>query len=318
MVPGGLYQWKALPFGLKTTPSIFHQMMDKIFRKYKDFVVTYIDDILVYSSDVNKHLVHLEQFYNLVKQNGLILSDKKIEFCKSEVMFLGVHIKQGTVNIQEHIFKKVGEFSDVILEKTQLQRFLGCMNYVSGYYNNIAEDRNLFNKRLQKDPPPWSQRHTEAVKRIKEKCKTLPALRLPGDGQKIVQIDASERFWGAILKEKVADVNGKFIEQICRYCSRSFTGAKLNYHSTHKEILAVIKAIKSFLLYLISEKFIVKSYLKNLKSFMNRKIDNAMAQTRLLRWSLFLESFDIIYDHVPGEKNSEANFLIREFQNQAK
>lgn len=56
--PVGFYQWKVIPFGLKNAPAFFQRRMNFIFAKY-DFIVTYIDDILIHSPDVQTHLKHL-------------------------------------------------------------------------------------------------------------------------------------------------------------------------------------------------------------------------------------------------------------------
>ncbi|KAH9288674.1 hypothetical protein KI387_032791, partial [Taxus chinensis] len=86
------------------------------------------------------------------------------------------------------------------------------------FYKNIAADRILLNKRLKKNAPLWNEEMTEAIKRIKKQVLNLPPMSLPGQGLKIIECDASENYWGAILKEKAE--NGK--EKICRYASGSF------------------------------------------------------------------------------------------------
>ncbi|KAH9296716.1 hypothetical protein KI387_000566, partial [Taxus chinensis] len=70
---------------------------------------------------------------------------------------------------------------------------------------NIAADRVLLNKRLKKEAPSWTQEMTQAVQRIKKQVRELPAMSLPGPGKKIIECDASEQFWGAVLKEKAED-----------------------------------------------------------------------------------------------------------------
>ncbi|KAH9306365.1 hypothetical protein KI387_010769, partial [Taxus chinensis] len=70
---------------------------------------------------------------------------------------------------------------------------------------NIAADRVLLNKRLKKEAPSWTQEMTQAVQRIKKQVRELPAMSLPGSGKKIIECDASEQFWGAVLKEKTED-----------------------------------------------------------------------------------------------------------------
>ena len=56
----GSYEFLVTPFGLKNSPSAFQRMMDEIFKDYlDDFMLVYIDDILIYSKTKEDHLDHL-------------------------------------------------------------------------------------------------------------------------------------------------------------------------------------------------------------------------------------------------------------------
>lgn len=71
----GHFQWNCLPFGLKTSPAIFQRIMCNIIRKNKlgDFVVSYIDDILVFSKTFAEHIEHLTQLFRAIKIEGFRL-----------------------------------------------------------------------------------------------------------------------------------------------------------------------------------------------------------------------------------------------------
>ena len=50
-----------MPFGLNNAPAAFMDLMNRVFRPYLDqFVVVFIDDILVYSRDEQEHDQHLK------------------------------------------------------------------------------------------------------------------------------------------------------------------------------------------------------------------------------------------------------------------
>jgi len=66
-------------FGLKHAPSKFQKVMDSIFKPYFDWLLVYIDDILIFSKNIQDHFQHVQTFVQLVKRNGLVLSKKKIE-----------------------------------------------------------------------------------------------------------------------------------------------------------------------------------------------------------------------------------------------
>jgi len=49
-----------MPFGFTNAPTTFCTFMNDIFRELlDDFVVIYIDDILVYSNSMEEHVEHL-------------------------------------------------------------------------------------------------------------------------------------------------------------------------------------------------------------------------------------------------------------------
>ncbi|GJS47293.1 Orf y [Tanacetum coccineum] len=55
LVPGGLYEWLVMPFGLKNAPAVFQRKMDKCFKGTESFIAVYIDDILVFSKNEKEH-----------------------------------------------------------------------------------------------------------------------------------------------------------------------------------------------------------------------------------------------------------------------
>ena len=86
----GLYHFKKMPFGLKTAPSTFQQLMSDLFRtmNWKN-VLIYLDDIILFSSSFKQHLQHIEEVLVKLKQADLRLKPQKCHFAKPEVQYLG-------------------------------------------------------------------------------------------------------------------------------------------------------------------------------------------------------------------------------------
>ncbi len=87
----GHYDWKCLPFGLKTSPAIFQRILRNVLKRndLDSFSVNYIDDILVFSKSFNEHLLHLERIMDAIFKEGLRLSISKCNFAKNKVKYLG-------------------------------------------------------------------------------------------------------------------------------------------------------------------------------------------------------------------------------------
>jgi Reverse transcriptase (RNA-dependent DNA polymerase) len=81
--PLGHYEWLVMPFGLKNVSSIFQKRMNDIFLKYNNFVLIYIDDILVFSQNIKEHISHLQIVFSEFLKHGIIISKKKLELGKT-------------------------------------------------------------------------------------------------------------------------------------------------------------------------------------------------------------------------------------------
>ncbi|KAG5587017.1 hypothetical protein H5410_047451 [Solanum commersonii] len=90
------------------------------------------------------------------------------------------------------------KFPDIITDKTQLQRFLKSLNYISPFYKNLSRDLALLYDRLKKDHKKlWTNSLTDLVKTIKERVKYLPCLTLANLAwPKIVETDVSNIGYG--------------------------------------------------------------------------------------------------------------------------
>jgi hypothetical protein len=85
-----------MPFGLKNAPSEFQKRMEDIFRDL-DFVILYIDDLLVFSVDMNMHKIHLQKVYDRIYKHGIALSKKKLEFAKTKIEYIGLILSLGKI-----------------------------------------------------------------------------------------------------------------------------------------------------------------------------------------------------------------------------
>ena len=75
----GHYEWNVMSFGLKNAPFEFQNMMNEIFNDYTRFSIVYIDDVLIFSNSIEEHFKHLKNFEKIVRDNGLVISAKKLE-----------------------------------------------------------------------------------------------------------------------------------------------------------------------------------------------------------------------------------------------
>ena len=175
-----------MPFGLKNVLSQFQKAMVMLFQPFLGNALIYVDDILLFSKDAESHDKLLTDFYNLVKSQGIILSEKKMVIGQSSADFLGVSILDGKCTLQPHIVVSLGEFLDKLISTKQIQQFLEIVNYMSDFIPKVSRYMNCLAQLLKKSPPKWNSVHTEAIQQFKKLAEKLPPLQIPRPGKRIL------------------------------------------------------------------------------------------------------------------------------------
>ena len=85
----GHFEFTIMPFGLTNTPAAFMDVMHRIFQPYLyQFIVVFVDDILIYSQSEGEHEYHLRIVLQLLRDHQLYAKFSKCEFWLAEVRFL--------------------------------------------------------------------------------------------------------------------------------------------------------------------------------------------------------------------------------------
>ena len=96
----GYYEFLVMPFGLTNAPIVYTNLMNKVFKDYLDqFVIIFIDDILVHSRTEEKHECHLLIVSQILWEKKLYAKFKKYEFWMKQVHFLGHVVSKDGVSI---------------------------------------------------------------------------------------------------------------------------------------------------------------------------------------------------------------------------
>ncbi len=102
------YVFLVMPFGFTNALATFCTLMNNISREWlDDFVVIYIDDILVYSNFMEEHVEHLWRVFQRLRENKLYAKFEKCEFGVAEVDFLRHRITQEGLKMDDHKVKAI-------------------------------------------------------------------------------------------------------------------------------------------------------------------------------------------------------------------
>jgi hypothetical protein len=131
----GLYEFLVMSFGLTNAPAYFMNLMNKVFMEYLDqFVVVFIDDILIYSPNEETHEDHLRLVLQKLRGNQLYAKFSKCDFWLKEVAFLGHIVTDGGIKVDP------GKISEILHWKqpkdaSKIRNFLE----LAGYYRRFIE-----------------------------------------------------------------------------------------------------------------------------------------------------------------------------------
>ena len=94
-----LFEYTVLPLGVCNAPLTFQRLMNSVMGEYiDDFVLVYLDDILVFRTTEHKHENHLRLVFQKLREYKLQAKLKKCEFSKPCVEYLGHIVGSGEVH----------------------------------------------------------------------------------------------------------------------------------------------------------------------------------------------------------------------------
>jgi hypothetical protein len=122
-----------MPFGLKNAPTNFMRMMDNILRPFtNNFVVVYLDDIVIYNKTWAEHLQHIQYIMHTLRPHKLYANLEKCSFGMDKVQYLGYIVDQHGVHVD---LSKIQVIRDWLVPTTlaELRIFLGLANFYRGF-----------------------------------------------------------------------------------------------------------------------------------------------------------------------------------------
>ena len=134
-----------MPFGLTNAPATFQRLMNYVLHNYlNDFVVVYLDDILVCSDTFEEHLVHLKKVFIKLREVNLVIKLKKCKFEQRKIKFLGHTIRTDRLRIDPENTEKIIN-CPVPTDVTRVRKFIGLCNY----YRKFIKDLSKLSKPLR-------------------------------------------------------------------------------------------------------------------------------------------------------------------------
>jgi len=276
-------------------------------REYlNDFTITYLNDILIYSDDLEMHCSHMHKVLEKLNERALYVKKSKSRFETKEIKFLDYVIQSEQIEKNPEKMNAVRNWSSLKQVK-KVQAFLRLMNYYRKFVLNYAKIAEPLMQLMHKDKRwHWDKEQKNAFHTLKKSLNRMAHLRiLNSTCEKVLKTNASDFAVGACLYQ-IEDEQQRFIV----YQSRKLSELKKRYEVHDKELLAIVKALQDWRPYLAGTEKPIQIYTdhKNLRNFATTKQLN----WQQVCWAEQLTNYEFQIHYKKGNKNGEADTLSRQ------
>ncbi|KIN98770.1 hypothetical protein M404DRAFT_31093 [Pisolithus tinctorius Marx 270] len=269
----GSYEWQVMPFGLTNAPAAFQRFVNSTFADMLDVcIVVYLNDILIYSQDVESHCEHVKEVLRRLRKHGLYAKPEKCEFHSDSVEYLSYVLSPSGLTMSAEKVQAVRDWPE------------------------------------PQKGAPWnfSEECRSAFLRLKDAFSSAPILThwVP-DALLTVETDASDYAIAGILSITCSDGE---LRPVAFY-SRTMTTPELNYDTHDKELLAIFEAFHHWRHYLEGSALPVDMVTdhKNLEYFSTSKV----LTRRQAHWSEYLSQFNLSICFRPGRLGAKPDALTQ-------
>ena len=302
---GNLYLHNRMGMGLKNAGATFCRIMNEILGSFiGKFVYVYMDDIVIYSKNMEDHLEHLDIVFKKLLHHNVQLRKSKCKIAQQQVELLGFVISREGVSTKK-------EKLDPIVKapppkgKKSLQSFLGSVNYYRKFIPNYSQIATpLYNLVKKNVVYKWGSEHQSAYDSLKSYLVDTPILAYPDINKPFrLETDASDIALGSVLRQ----TDDKGCHRVIQYHSRRFSNAEKRYSTIEKECLAIVESLKHFRPVITGCHVDIYSDHKPLLALTSKNIQNR----RIQNWASILADYDCTIRHVPGHLNHFSDYLSR-------
>ena len=303
------WEYVYMPFGLIRAPRTFQRLMDRVLQGLEHKIaLAYLDDIIVYGASVDEVLDNLSVVLGRIADSGVKLKAKKCFLFQKETNYLGHVISSDGVKCDPAKVEAVENWHPPKTTK-QVKSFLGMVCYYSKFIRNYAEvSRPMYDLLVKNKKFVWGPDQQSAFTQLQRALVTAPILAYPSaHGRYILDTDASNFAYGAVLSQLQEDENGVEHERVIAYYSKTLNAAEQRYCARRRELLAIQRSVKHFDVYLRGPEFTIRTdhaslqYIKTLTDVTDQ----------MFRWIMLLEQYSYTIEVRAGVDHANADTLSR-------
>ena len=324
VTPIGQFEPRFVPEGIPPASQLLQKVVSEIFNEFLEWMIVIFDNFLILAYDYEDAYIKLDRVLDRCIERNLILKLKKSFFGCLSVDFFGMLCSQGSYKVSP---KRAEAVAQIPMPTTlrEMQSYLGAVNFFGGHIPRYSELTAPLSSMLSKDFPwhdrsLWPSDYEENFRKVQAAVQDSVSIHYPDhDLTWVMRTDASTVGVAAALFQlhirdpELSDedaLNGLpgCDWQCIGLAAYKFTEAATRWSTIEQEGFGAYFGFKSFENLLRGRQVILETDHHNLL-WMEKS-----AVPKIVRWVMYMRSFDFLVRHLPGKLNKVADHLSRYFR----
>ena len=289
----GLFEFNRQPMGIKNGSSSFSRALNRVFADLLYHgVIIFVDDLIIYSKDLETHLRLLNIVFERLKKHFLRLKTIKSQICCNSIDILGFVISHDSIAPSHKNLEPILKAKPPSSLK-ELRSFIGSCTFYRKFIHNFSKICSPLYDLLQTETEKSFQLTPDALHAFKTLISLFaqqPILKNFRENlETIVIVDSSKTATGSILAQR--DPDTKKLHPIGYFSKR--INPKPSWSVSELELQGLTLAVNHYRDFLYGRKFVVYSDHNSLEYFKNFK-DKSSRLNKLVS-KLIDYDFHIIY-----------------------
>lgn len=305
ITPRGIFTFKRMPFGPKNSASCYARFIESLLRKLNsNHCQAYLDDVIIYTGDVEEHLREMEAVLALHEEANIKLRPHKCHVFRKKVDYLGFSVSEKGVEMRKEYVDKILEWPKPETGQ-QMATYIGFISYYRQFIPDFSALTAEMNGQKKKDKIEWTEQMIQDFETLRKQFEGRPIRGYPRydiPQPFILTTDWSKKAVGGVLSQE-QDGAERMLACVGRKCTKHET----NYASVKGELAALIFSVRKFEHLLRYRPFIVRTDSSALKYLKNLQCPTGL----WFRWLEELSSYDFEVQHKKGVENKNADALSR-------